>query len=366
MEDSGMTNPDVMQAEPKKRPSKTKWYHKRGVRILAGTLAVILLLSAFWYARLRSRYITLYTDIKQSNETLVELSGINVEQSINTENLVDVGEYSALIQEIKDEDNEAAIDRAEKLMNREQDPLMKATLMDVLAQLYYSEERYQDAIDTASEVIQLDLVPGSSPYFVRGLGEMQLEQYDVACEDLKKSIELGNIDKAEALFQLAVCSYSNKNYEDAIEYADKYILHSKTSTAKDKAQKERDNNAFVSNENICRYIDALSYMNLLEFEMSNEYLSDLIDNHEDKDLLYYRGINNMALGEHEAAIADFTRSRELGKDDSALDYDLGISLISVGRISEGQDELWSVIDKDENPDLATSATNILTALSQEN
>jgi tetratricopeptide (TPR) repeat protein len=366
MEDSGKTNADVMQAEPKKAPTKTKWYHKRGVRILAGVLAVILLLSALWYARLRTRYISLYSDIAQSNETLVELSRTNVEQEINTENIVDVGEYSSLIQEIKEGDNKNAIERAEKLKSKEQDPLMTATLMDVLAQLYYSEGRYQEAIDTATDVIDINLTPPASPYFVRGMGKMQLEQYDEASEDLKKSLELGNIDKAEVFFQLAVCSYTRKDYEETIDYAEKYIEHFKNSTATNQEQKDLDKEAFESNEDICRYMVALSYMNLMEFDKSKDYLNELINTKEDADLYYYRGVNNMALGENEAAISDFTKARELGKEGAELSYDLGICFILVGRISEGQDELWSVIDKGDNPDLATSATNILTALSQEN
>ena len=107
-------------------------------------------------------------------------------------------------------------------------------------------------------------------------------------------------------------------------------------------------------------------MNIMDFVKSNEYLDDLISVQEDGELFYYRGINNMALEEHEAAIDDFTKARELGKVDTKLNYDLGICLICVGRISEGEKELWSVIDKADEPELSTSANNILTALTQEN
>ncbi len=366
MEDSGKTNADVMQAQPKKATSNSKWYHRRWVRILAGVLAVLLTVSAVGYGFMRSRYSSLYSDIARSNETLKEISKNSQDQSISTENIVDVAEYSSLIQDIKIGDNEAAIERAERLAAKETDPLMRPTLLDVLSQLYYSDGRYQEAVDTASEVIQTNSVPGASPYFIRGMGKMQLEQYDEAAEDLKKSMELGNIDQAEVLFQLAICSYSGKNYEDAIDYADKYIAHSKNTTAVNQESKEQLKNEIDSNENICRYIDAISYMNIMDFVKSNEYLDDLISVQEDGELFYYRGINNMALEEHEAAIDDFTKARELGKVDTKLNYDLGICLICVGRISEGEKELWSVIDKADEPELSTSANNILTALTQEN
>ncbi len=73
----------------------------------------------------------------------------------------------------------------------------------------------------------------------------------------------------------------------------------------------------------------------------------------------------MALEDYQVAADDFTKAKDMGKDDTELRYDLGICLISCGKVSEGTDELYEVIDKNDIPELTTAATNILTAIIEE-
>ncbi len=363
MEENG-TNVEVIQSESKKEPAKKKWYHKKGVRILAGVLAVVLTLSAVIYGFMRSRFTSLYVDIVESEDTLREISRSNGNQGISKETLDNLNQYGTLIEYINQTENQKAIAHALELLEKEDDPLMKSALMDILCQLYYLEGQYQDAIDAADTSIATN-GDGPIPYFVKGMGEMQLQQYEHASECFKKALEVGAVNESEVYLQLAISSYSAKSYEDAILYADKYIEYPMILKERMPLDKEEEE-LVTNNQNICKYIAAISCMNLMDFEKSIVYFDELLAQQEDSELYYYRGINNMALEDYESAIVDFKKSRELGKKDTELNYDLGICLISTGNIKEGREELWTVIGSDDHPELATSATNILTALAQEN
>lgn len=60
---------------------------------------------------------------------------------------------------------------------------------------------------------------------------------------------------------------------------------------------------------------------------------------EDAEVFYYRGVAYMALEKYEEAAADFEKALALGKDDTAVHYDLGVCLVSGIDPGRGKSEL---------------------------
>ena len=355
---------EVQSKEPeKKEAGKDRWYHRKWVRFTAGAVAVILTLFTIAYDLLRSQYNSLYEDFAESEDALKEMS----RASSDKPSLQDPGlgvEYIELLNLLDSENYSKSIETANKLIESEKDIALKMALEELLCQLYYSEGRYQEAIDTATYIIDTDSSPNYVPYYVRGMGELQLGRYDVASKDLKRALDTGFVDEDNICLQLAICSYSGKQYGDSILYAEKY-LDAPKEIASDDEEKEKKKSQYVSNDNLCRYIAAISYMNQEDFESSRKHFDDLLSTEEDRELYYYRGIDNMALEDYEAAVKDFSKAKEMGKKDTELYYDLGICLISSGSVQEGTEALLTVIERNDRPELTTASTNILSAIIQE-
>ena len=355
---------EVQSKEPKKEEiKKDRWYHKKWVRFIAGAVAVVLTLFTIAYDLLRSQYNSLYADFAESEDVMKEMSRASSEKPALQDPGLSV-EYLELLDLLDSEDYSKSIETSKKLIESESDIALKMALEELLCQLYYSEGRYQNAIDTASHIIASDSSPNYIPYYVRGMGELQLGRYDEASKDLKKTLDIGAVDTNNICLQLAICSYSGKQYDDAVLYAEKY-LDSPKEIAEDEEDKELKRSQFVSNDNLCRYIAAISYMNQEEFESSKGHFDDLLSTEEDRELYYYRGIDNMALEDYETAVKDFSKAKEMGKKDTELYYDLGICLISSGNIEEGTEALLTVIDRNDRPELTKASTNILSAIIQE-
>ena len=375
MEDIGQKTEEVKSEEAvtedtksdvisKKKDKKVRWYHKRWVRITAGFLAVVMLAFTIAYALLRSKYTSLYSDLSGSEDTLKDMSKANSGHMVNKDEYEFLVKYTGLLDQLDAGDNKKAIETARELVDSEGDIALKSALEEILCQLYYTEEMYKDAVSTSTHIILSDKNPGSIPYYVRGMSEIQLEEYSKASEDLKQALALGSFDEESVYLQLAISSYSDKQFEDSVLYSEKYLEIPKN-VAEDNPDKDEIKGQYLSNDNLCRYIAAVSYMNREDFDKSKGYFDQLIESKEDSELFYYRGVDNMALEDYEAAADDFSKAKEMGKDDTEVCYDLGICLLSAGKISEGTDELYDVIEKNDRPELTTASKNILTAIMQE-
>ena len=101
-----------------------------------------------------------------------------------------------------------------------------------------------------------------------------------------------------------------------------------------------------------------------EYKQSIAYIDELLEHTKDSEIYFYRGIDNMALEEYEAAIEDFEKAIEEGKKDTEVYYDLGICRVSCGKVDEGIDDLKRVINNNDKPELTTASANILTAIAQ--
>ncbi len=348
----------------KKKDTKVRWYHKRWVRFTAGFLAVIMLIFTIAYALLRSKYTSLYSDLSGSEDTLKDMSKANSGHIANKDEYEFLMKYTGLLDQLEAGENKKAIETARNIIDSEGDIALKSAVEELLCQLYYTEEMYKDAISTSTHIIASNKNPGSIPYYVRGMSEIQLEEYPKASEDLKQALALGSFDEESVYLQLAISSYSDKQFEDSVLYSEKYLEIPKKVEEND-PDKNKINGQFISNDNLCRYIAAVSYMNREDFDKSKGYLDQLIESKEDSELYYYRGVDNMALENYEAAADDFSKAKEMGKDDTEVCYDLGICLLSTGNVSEGIDELYDVIEKNDRPELTTASKNILTAIIQE-
>ena len=346
----------------KTNPKTVRWYYKKWVRLLAGALAIVMIFVAISYSVMRSQVRSLYENISDSEDALKEISQNNAEDVDVYNNLDKINDYATLSELVDKGDYMAAIDKANEALNSEQDPDVKKELAEILSDLYYNSGMYQEAADIASLYYDEEEVSPSLCY-VRGLAFLQLGSYSEAVNDLEMAKYSGLEDEDVLNLHLAIATYANSEYEAASEYSEDY-LHSPTilnlpENVSDDTQKEIEENS-----NLCKYIAALSYMHQDEYKQSIAYIDELLEHTKDSEIYFYRGIDNMALEEYEAAIEDFEKAIEEGKKDTEVYYDLGICRVSCGKVDEGIDDLKRVINNNDKPELTTASANILTAIAQ--
>jgi tetratricopeptide (TPR) repeat protein len=342
-----------------KTSSKTvHWYHKKWVRVLAGALTVIMIFSAIGYSIMRSQVRSLYENISKSEDALKEISQINAGNRDMPNNIDQINNYASLAELIDKGDYIAAIDKTNEALKSNQSKAVKSELTEILCELYYNAGMYQEAVDTATAYTE-DKVLTSALYYVRGLSYLQLSNYPEAVSDLEQVKELGEEDEASIVLQLALATYANNDYEAAAKYSEEYLRLNDPNKISSNIKKGVD-----ENRNLCKYVAALSLMHQDEYERSIVYFDELLEVTKDSELYYYRGIDNMAMEDYEAAIDDFEKAMDLGKKDTDIYYDLGICRVSCGKLDEGIDNLKKVISNNDKPELSTASANILTAIAQ--
>ncbi len=348
------------------KKTEVKWFHKKWVRFVAAALAVVMILSAVGYAILRAQLASVYADISDSDETVKSISQKNI-QDIRVEEEYEAWDrYTDILEDVDEKRYPEAIEKVQEALKIEENAVVRDGLEELLSELYYNEQRFEEAVETADRCIRNHKKPKDKMYYVRGMGYVQLGEYSLATEDLKKCIGSDEISQDNVNLQLAISTYSDKKYDEAITYSKGYLERENDDIlTDDETEDPETRKQTVSNENLCRYIGAVSYMHTEEYENSVKLFDELIKDSEDSELYYYRGIDHMALEDYESAVTDFSKAKELGKTDTEVDYDLGICLVSSGRVDEGIKELQIVIEKNDRPELTTSSTNILTALAQE-
>nr|MCR5107795.1 hypothetical protein [Lachnospiraceae bacterium] len=357
----------IMEQEIKntEKKNEVKWYHKKWVRFVAGALAVVMIISTVSYAILRAQLTSVYSDLADSDDTLKSVSQRNVQDvGLKTEydSLI---RYSNIFDLIGKENYKDAIEETKNAIDTEENAVIRDGLEELLAELYYNEQMFKECVDMADKCINNHKDPQDILYYLRGIGYVQTGEYSLAGEDLKRCLESDDISRDSVILQLAISTYSDKNYDDAASYSEEYLMSEKDEDFFDDGSDDFTEQKDISNENLCRYIGAVSCMHTEEFGKSVEYLDKLIDVSEDSELYYYRGVDHMALENYEMAVADLAKAKELGKNETVVHYDMGICLVTLGRVDEGVEELKYVIEKNDSPELTTSSTNILTALAQE-
>lgn len=348
-----------------KNNSKTvHWYHKKWVRVLAGALTVIMIFSAIGYSIMRSQVRSLYENISKSEDALKQISQSNAENGDIPNSFDQINNYASLSELIDNGDYMAAIDKANEALKSEQNPDVKTDLAEILSELYYNAGMYQEAVDTANTYSEGKEVSSSLAY-VRGISYLQLSNYPEAVSDLERAKESGNEDADAINLQLAIATYANGAYESAAKYSEDYLDSPNILNLTDNGEISVDMQKEIEeNSNLCRYIAALSLMHQDEYERSINYIDALLENTSDGEIYYYRGIDNMALEDYEAAIVDFEKAIDMGKKDTEVYYDLGICRVSSGKVDEGIENLKQVINNNDKPELSTASANILTAIAQ--
>ena len=354
-----------------------KWYHQKRVRVTAGVLAAILLITAAAYP------LVIPTPVPEAkvSSSQADANGGAVQESAGAANApaaeaaseADDG-YAALTKLVSDGAYEEALSSVDTLLQAESSPERKRDLLGMKGALCYRTGRFKEAAEVCDELIGSDQSGSTdgSVYFVRGVSRIETGQYEDAWNDLKETEKCGFEDAKILDLQLALAAYLKGDYKNAGEYAEKASKEKGTEGAS-LTETGQDSPLFSSllpeesrqqTEEQILYIAAISRMQMEDFEGSLEWFDRLADVKEDAEVFYYRGVANMALEKYEEAAADFEKALALGKDDTAVHYDLGVCLVSGIDPERGKSELEIAASMKDDPDLSVSAENVLAALSQ--
>ena len=341
---------------------KCKWYQKKSLRILAGSLAFLLILTTIGYSIIRSRAESVYADLANSEDAFKAHSKDEYDTSDFSSVSTEVDNYDELRKSLDKGDYSSAAEKTKAIIASEGNETVKEQFRELLAELYYNLGKYSESVNEADACINSGYEPSEEIYYVRGLSNIQLEKYEDALNDFK-TIDNG-FDYPELHKQMAIAAYSAKKYSDAAGYVEKYLDEVDSIGWLDDLVDENSKVDVLGDRNLCRYIAAISYMHDENYEKSVAHIDNILESGDDSELFFYRGINNMAMEKYADAASDFKKASELGKKDTDVFYDLGVCQISNGEIEEGIENLKIVIKENDKPELTTAASNIITAITQ--
>ena len=356
-----------------------KWYHQKRVRVTAGVLAAVLLITAAAYPMIiPSSMPEARVSGSQGNSndgTMQENAGAANAPAADAASEADE-RYAALTKLISDEAYEEALSSVDTLLQAESSPERKRDLQGMKGALCYRTGRFAEAAEVCDDLISTDQTGGmdGSIYFVRGVSRIETGQYEEAWNDLKETEKRGFEDKKTLDLQLALAAYLKDDYISAGEYAEKALEEKEMEeSALIETGEDQDGPMFPlvlteesrqQTDEQSLYIAAVSKMQQEDFEGSLKWFDRLAALKEDADIFYYRGVAYMALEKYEEAAADFEKALALGKDDTAVHYDLGVCLVSGSDPEKGMSELEIAASRRDDPDLSVSAENVLAALGQ--
>ncbi len=341
---------------------KCKWYQKKSLRIFAGSLAFLLILTTIGYSIIRSRAESVYADLANSEETFKAHSKDEYDTSNFSAVSTEVDNYDELRKSLDKGDFFKAAEETKAIIASEGNEAVKEQFRELLAELNYNLGNYSESVNEADACINSGYEPSNEIYYVRGLSNIQLEKYDDALNDFK-TIDNGS-DNPELHKQMAIAAYSAQKYSDAAEFVEKYLGEVNSIGWLDDLVDENSKVDVLGDRNLCRYIAAISYMHDENYEKSVAHIDNILESGDDSELFFYRGINNMAMEKYADAASDFKKASELGKKDTDVFYNLGVCQISNGEIEEGIENLKIVIKENDKPELSTAASNIITAITQ--
>ena len=354
-----------------------KWYHQKRVRITAGVMAAILLISAAAYHLI----IPYSMPEARVSGSQADAAGGTMQESAGAANApaADAAaeadeKYAALTDLVSDGAYEEALSSVDPLLQAESSPERKRDLLGMKAVLCYRTGRYAEAAEVCDELIAADGSESTdgSIYFVRGVSRIETGQYEEAWNDLKETEKRGFENSKILDLQLALAAYLKGDYKNAGEYAEKAsgeegaegALLTGSGQASPLFSSMLTEGSGQQTDAQILYIAAVSKMQTEDFEGSIEWFDRLAALKEEAEVYYYRGVAYMALEKYGEGAADFEKAIALGKDDTAVHYDLGVCLISGIDPGRGKSELEIAASKKDDPELSASAENVLAALGQ--
>lgn len=105
---------------------------------------------------------------------------------------------------------EDAIDSYEKVMQQPELPeALQQSTLKTLAQLHFTIENYQQALDTIERLIALVAEPAADIYMLLGQAHFQMQNYELAIAPIKQAIDMfreqGRIPRENWLLLVRVC-----------------------------------------------------------------------------------------------------------------------------------------------------------------
>lgn len=229
------------------------------------------------------------------------------------------------------------------LENRSADFAMQA----VYAEVNYLLGNYKLAIDIYTLLIDRFTEDLSSRLFVRGLCYEQVDEYQNALDDFKKSIETGYEDRAFAYNHMALSSYMLGNYQDVIDYGQQSLS----------IGSEQNDDVMLHNVIGLAYFQLEGYTEAIECLTASIDLDDRIE-----DTYYYRGVCCLVLEDFQSGVEDFTESIKRNEQTEVSLYNRGLCYLLLNDIDEAKADFENVIAITEDEQLVTMAQEFLDIL----
>ena len=237
------------------------------------------------------------------------------------------------------------------------DPQEKAEYTLLLGELFYSLERYPEAIEKCNEVIGLDFADADNgrgymleerAYFVMGDAYSRQENYREASRTFSMALKLfprGNLS-SDLLFGKAVAQFVLEEFEAVVSLLNEFI------------------DRFPQNPNLenAYYFLAYSHLRETEFSKAAEWFGKLADRYPDSEAaaeaLFQQGENFFNLTQYEDAAAAYSRVvGEQGSSefvDNAI-YNMGWCYFELDRAEEAVEKFGELLDRFPDSQFAPSA-----------
>ena len=170
-------------------------------------------------------------------------------------------------------------------------------------------------------------------------------EYTAAAEEYRRAVEDGYAAPMLMYEQAMMCSYLAEDYAGAARDGAKAV------------QAEKEAGEPVAETAIWT---GLSFLMVGQYtDAQNYFRTALYEDPDREGLVYYLGVCAMSLNEAEKAEALFTESIERGESITACAYNRALCRIALGKEEEAIDDLYLVIDRDDEPDLVSEAWDLL-------
>jgi len=237
------------------------------------------------------------------------------------------------------------------------DPQEKAEYTLLLGELFYSLERFSEAIDKCNEVIALNFVDADNgrgymlkerAYFVMGDAYSRQENFREGSRTFTAALKRfprGNL-AADLLFGKAVSQFVLEEFEEAISLLDEFISR------------------FPQNPNMenAYYFLAYSHLRETEFARAAEWFGKLADRYPESEVaaeaLFQQGENLFNLTRYEEAASAYTRVVRENGDSEFVDnaiYNMGWCYFELDRTEEAVEQFGNLLSRFPDSQFAPSA-----------
>ena len=181
-----------------------------------------------------------------------------------------------------------------------------------------------------------------------GVCLMDSGEYTEAASEFRKAVEDGYAPAQLMYEQAMMCSYFAGDYEAALlDGGD--VLTAKKAASEPLAETE----VWIG----------LCHLMLRQYEEAQDSFQTAMDEDpEREDLRYYLGICAMSLERTWKAIGLFTESIDRGENVTACAYNRALCRYDLGDYTGTRDDLYLVIERDDDPGLSSQARELLSAM----